>query len=138
MADTLTCEIVTPVKTIYSSEATYVRLPGEVGSFGVMQRHEPLVSALQPGVVDVTAPGAGKGGKISFVVSGGYAQIDDNKVIVLANDALAIEDIDAGAVRAEISKVEQALASLKDGDPSAAYYKAQKVWLDLQLSSISA
>ena len=138
MADQLTCEIVTPVKTVYSSEATYVRLPGEVGSFGVMQRHEPLVSALQPGVVEVTAPAAGKGGKTNFVISGGYAQVDDNKVIVLANDALAIDDIDANAVRAELSKVEQALAALKDGDSSAAYYKAQKGWLDLQLQSVSA
>ena len=48
MADnTLTCEIVTPVKTVFASEATYVGLPGEIGSFGVMQRHEPLVSALK-------------------------------------------------------------------------------------------
>ena len=138
MADQLICEVVTPVKTIFSSEATYVRLPGEVGSFGVMQRHEPLVSALQPGVVDVSTLDAGKGGKASFLVSGGYAQVNDNKVIVLANDALAIEDIDVNAVRAELSKVEQALAALKDGDSSAAYYKAQKGWLDLQLQSVSA
>ena len=56
MADnTLTCEIVTPVKTVFASEATYVGLPGEIGSFGVMQRHEPLVSALKAGVVNVTA-----------------------------------------------------------------------------------
>ena len=138
MADTLICEIVTPVKTVFSSEATYVRLPGEGGSFGVMQRHEPLVSALQPGVVDVTASAAGKDGKTSYIISGGYAQVSDNKVIVLANDALDIEDIDTNAVRAELSKVEQDLAACKDDDSSAAYFKAQKAWLDLQLKSVTA
>ena len=51
MADnTLTCEIVTPVKTVFASEATYVGLPGEIGSFGVMQRHEPLVQTTLAGV----------------------------------------------------------------------------------------
>ena len=93
MADnTLTCEIVTPVKTVFASEATYVGLPGEIGSFGVMQRHEPLVSALKAGVVNVTAAD----GKHEFVLSGGYAQVNDNKVIVLANDALEVSQIKAG------------------------------------------
>lgn len=137
MADTLTCEIVTPVKTVFSSEATYVGLPGEMGSFGVMQRHEPLVSALKPGAVRVTASGEGKTTKVNFVVSGGYAQIADNKVIVLANDALAVSEIDVAAVKAEIEKVNQVIAGLKDGDSSAAYYKDQKAWFELQLKAAS-
>ena len=133
MADTLICEIVTPVKTVFASEATYVGLPGEVGSFGVMQRHEPLVSALKPGRVSVTTSGEGKTSKVNFVVSGGYAQISDNKVIVLANDAVVVSEIDVAAVKAEIAKIDQAVAGLKDGDSSAAYYKSQKAWFELQL-----
>lgn len=137
MADMLTCEIVTPVKTVFTSEATYVGLPGEMGSFGVMRRHEPLVSALKSGVVNVATPDAGKDGKVSFVVSGGYAQVNDNKVIVLANDALAVADIDVASVKAELEKVEKVIAGLKDGDSSAAYYKGQKEWNELQLRAVS-
>lgn len=137
MADTLTCEIVTPVKTVFSSEATYVGLPGEMGSFGVMQRHEPLVSALKPGAVSVTVAGEGKTTKVNFVVSGGYAEIADNKVIVLANDAQTVSEIDVAAVKAELAKVDQVIAGLKEGDSSAAYYKSQKAWFELQLKVAS-
>lgn len=136
MTDMLTCEIVTPVKVVFSSEATYVGLPGEVGSFGVMRRHEPLVSALQAGVVNVTTPAAGRDGKVAFAVSGGYTEINDNKVIVLANDAIAVDDIDAVAVRTELEKVEKILAELNDGDSTVAYYKGQKAWNELQLKAV--
>ena len=138
MANELVCEIVTPVKTIFSSEATYVGLPGEMGSFGVMQRHEPLVSALKPGAVHVNATGEGQGGRVDFVISGGYAQVSDNKVIVLANDALAISEIKAGEVQAELAKVEKAIADLKEGDSNIAYFKGQKEWLELQLKYVNA
>lgn len=137
MADTLNCEIVTPVKTVFASEASYVALPGEMGGFGVMQRHEPLVSALSSGVVSITTSEGGRDHKVSFVVTGGYAQINDNKLIVLANDAVAVADIDAAAVRDELAKVEQTLASLKEGDSSAAYYRDQLAWLGLQLKTVT-
>lgn len=138
MADMLKCEIVTPVQTIFSSDVTYVALPGEKGGFGVMRRHEPLVSALVPGTVSVTVPGSSKDGdKTNFVVSGGYAQISDDKVIVLANDALDVAGIKADDVRAELAKINQTLAGLKADDPSAAYYKGQKAWFELQLHTVT-
>ncbi len=138
MADMLKCEIVTPVQTVFESDATYVALPGEMGGFGVMRRHEPLVSALAPGTVTVTVPGSSKdGGKASFVVSGGYAQISDDKVIVLANDALEVSGIKADDVRAELAKIDQTLAGLKADDPSVAYYKGQKAWFELQLHTVT-
>lgn len=138
MADMLKCEIVTPVQTVFESDATYVALPGEMGGFGVMRRHEPLVSALAPGTVTVTVPGSSKdGGKASFVVSGGYAQISDDKVIVLANDALEVSSIKADDVRAELAKIDQTLAGLKADDPSVAYYKGQKAWFELQLHTVT-
>ena len=137
MADMLKCEIVTPVQTVFESDATYVALPGEMGGFGVMRRHEPLVSALAPGTVTVTVPGSSKdGGKASFVVSGGYAQISDDKVIVLANDALEVSGIKADDVRVELAKIDQTLAGLKVDDPSVAYYKGQKAWFELQLHTV--
>lgn len=135
MADnTLTCEIVTPVKTVFASEATYVGLPGEIGSFGVMQRHEPLVSALKAGVVNVTAAD----GKHEFVLSGGYAQVNDNKVIVLANDALEVSQIKADEVQTTLAGVEKELAALSEGDSAAVYLKGQKEWLELQLKTVNA
>ena len=126
------------MQTVFESDATYVALPGEMGGFGVMRRHEPLVSALAPGTVTVTVPGSSKdGGKASFVVSGGYAQISDDKVIVLANDALEVSGIKADDVRVELAKIDQTLAGLKADDPSVAYYKGQKAWFELQLHTVT-
>ncbi len=136
MTDTLVCEIVTPVKTVFTSEATYVALPGEMGSFGVMKRHEPLVSALSSGVVRITTPEGGNR-KVRFLVRGGYTEIKDNKVIVLANDAVDVDGIDPAAVRAEIAKAEQAIDSLPAGDAAAAFYKDQRAWLNLQLHTVT-
>jgi F-type H+-transporting ATPase subunit epsilon len=96
------------------------------------------VSALVSGTVSVAVPEAGKDGKVNIVVTGGYAQICDNKVIVLANDALAVSDIDVAAVREGLADVEGKLASLKDGDAELTYYKSQKAWYELQLHAVSA
>lgn len=137
MAEALTCKVVTPVNTVFDSEATYVGLPGEMGSFGVMRRHEPLVSALNPGVVNVDTAGEGSQGRVRFVISGGYAQIDDDKVIVLANDALDVSKIDRDAVSANLEKVEKDLAAAASDDSSAAYYRDLKAWLELQLKVIA-
>lgn len=138
MAESLICEIVTPVSTVFSSEATMVVLPGEIGSFGVMQRHEPLVSALKAGVVRVTTAAEGKASKQSFVVSGGHAQINDDKVIVLVNDAVDVAAIDVAAIKAQFEKVQKAIADLKEGDANLAYYKGQEAWLNLQLKTVNA
>ncbi len=138
MADNLTCEIVTPVKKLYSSEATYVRLPGETGSFGIMRLHAPLVAALAPGIMRVTTVDAGKESMTYFVLSGGYCQVKDNKVLVLANDAIAIDEIDVAAVQADVDQLNQTIENLEEGDSTAAYYKAQKEWGELLLKSATA
>lgn len=138
MADTLSCTVVTPAQTIYSDEATYVGLPGEVGAFGVMKGHEPLVSTLAAGTVSIKDANAGKEGDVRYVISGGYAEISDNNVIVLADNATAIKDIDVADVRAQLAQVEESLKGIPEGDASRAYYEDQKGWLNLQLSSVNA
>lgn len=136
MADTLSCKVVTPAQTIYSDKASYVGLPGELGSFGVLKGHESLVSNLQPGIVSITPVNSGT--KQSFVVSGGYAQINDNTVIVLADDAINVKDVDVAGVRSDLAQVEKTLASIAKGDASRAYYVDRKDWLTLQLTSAEA
>jgi F-type H+-transporting ATPase subunit epsilon len=136
MAENLSCTVVTPAQTVFTGEATYVGLPGEAGGFGVMKRHEPLVSTLKPGVVRIEPLEGGK--DVRYLVSGGYAQIDDNVVIVLADDAVDLANVDVAAVEAELGKVEESLKSLGEGDSSRAYYQDRKNWLDLQLKSVNA
>lgn len=138
MAETLSCNIVTPVKTIFTGEATYVGLPGKAGGFGVMKNHEPLVSTLGPGVVSIKDAGTGKSSEVRYLVSGGYAEITDNHVIVLADRAVEAAAIDASNVRAKLESVEAGLAGHAEGDPARAYYAGEKSWLELQLKLVSS
>lgn len=136
MADNLSCTVVTPATTIFSGEAKYVGLPGELGGFGVMRNHEPLVSTLGSGIVKVDAVDSAQ--SVRYVVSGGYAEVDDNAIIVLADNAVNISDIDVASVRAQVADVEEKLKGIPEGDASRAYYRDQRDWLNLQLASVNA
>ena len=85
--NTLQLEIVTPNGVIFSGPVTEVTLPGEEGEFGVLPEHSSLTTLLEAGVVDFV-----KEDKIteSVVVNWGHVQVDENKVVVLADGAVAI------------------------------------------------
>lgn len=79
-------EILTPERKLYSGEVYGVQLPGISGSFEVLEKHAPLVSALKEGTVkilkDKTTVVA------TFTITGGFAEVLNNKVSVLAEGAL--------------------------------------------------
>ncbi len=74
-------EIITPDQNIFSGEVKAVQLPGMDGSFGILDHHAPLISALKKGAVKVT----GTDNKTThFDINGGVIEVLKNKVIVLA------------------------------------------------------
>lgn len=80
MAETLQLEVVTPEKVLFSGAVEMVEAPGVEGDFGVMPQHMPFVALLKEGVVKVH-----QGDTITeFPVSGGLAQVDSEKCVVLA------------------------------------------------------
>lgn len=73
-------DILTPDKTIFSGEVESVTLPGSKGQFQVLKNHAALVSSLDPGKVKIrTAQG-----EQQFEISGGVAEVLNNKIVVLA------------------------------------------------------
>lgn len=74
-------DIISPDKSIFSGEVTYVGLPGSDGRFGILNDHAPIISSLREGVVNVTDD-AGK--EQEFEIKGGVVEVLNNKVIVLA------------------------------------------------------
>jgi F-type H+-transporting ATPase subunit epsilon len=85
MADTLQLEIVTPEKVLFSGAVEMVEAPGTEGDFGVLPNHSPFVSLLREGAVRVHQQG-----KITeFPVSGGLAQVDSEKCVVLAEGVIS-------------------------------------------------
>lgn len=74
-------EIVTPDEKVFEGEARHVQLPGKNGLFGVLENHAPIISSLREGKVKVEAI---DGDVQSFGITGGVAEVNANKVIVLA------------------------------------------------------
>ena len=90
MEKSLHLEIVTPDMKVLSETVDYVGAPGYEGEFGVLANHIPFLSALRIGNLYYK-----KGGKTHYVfVSGGFADISDNKVTILAESAEKAEAID--------------------------------------------
>jgi F-type H+-transporting ATPase subunit epsilon len=109
----LTLEIVTPEAKVYSDTIDSVVIPTVEGEIGILPGHIPLVTQVQDGELRVQ-----KGGQTQFLaVSGGFAQVDDLKVRVLAERAISEEKIDEGAVEAALKRAEQELKEAKNIDP---------------------
>jgi F-type H+-transporting ATPase subunit epsilon len=74
-------EIITPDKKLYSGEVKSVKLPGADGSFGVLNRHAPIIASLKKGSIKVVDE---KNAVQNFEIKGGVAEVLNNKMIVLA------------------------------------------------------
>jgi len=75
-------EILTPEKKLFTGDAYGIQLPGVSGSFEVLEKHAPMVSALGNGVVKILLDKSGKNNN-SFAVRGGFVEVLNNKVTVL-------------------------------------------------------
>jgi F-type H+-transporting ATPase subunit epsilon len=84
----LTLEILTPEKKLYSGEVYGVQMPGISGSFEVLEKHAPLVSALKAGKVKVLKD---KQQTTSYEIQGGFVEVLNNKVTVLVEGAKVID-----------------------------------------------
>ncbi len=74
-------EIITPDKKLFEGEVKAVTLPGIDGSFGILDKHAPLISALKKGTIEIMESSSSK---TKFEVNGGVVEVLKNKVIVLA------------------------------------------------------
>ena len=82
-------EILTPEKKIFSDDVYGVQMPGISGSFEVLEKHAPLVSALKPGRLKILKDKQNH--TISFDIQGGFTEVLNNKVTVLVEGAVAVQ-----------------------------------------------
>ncbi len=132
MARTLLVEIVTPERIVYTNEVEMVVAPTIDGEIGILPLHAPLVSVLRPGEVRVKW-NADKDIEW-FAVSGGYVQIHEDKVIILADDAEAASKIDLERARTALELTRERLASIavEDTDEVNACERDLR-WCELQV-----
>jgi F-type H+-transporting ATPase subunit epsilon len=78
-------EILTPERKLFSGEIYGVQLPGIIGSFEILEKHAPLVSALSKGKIKVLKD---KNNSIIYTIDGGFVEVLKNKVSVLVEGAI--------------------------------------------------
>ena len=81
-------EILTPEKKLYAGDVYGVQLPGVNGSFEVLEKHAPMVSALGNGVLKILVDQNGNVSK--YNISGGFIEVLNNKVTVLLEGAILV------------------------------------------------
>lgn len=135
MARTLLCEIVTPERIVYNNEVQMVVAMTTTGEIGILPLHAPLVSTLAPGEVRLKT-GDNASDWETFSVAGGYVQVHEDKVLVLADAALSLGQIDADRARESKEAIERRLAELP---PEAEDEREQCVrdlnWCDIQIKA---
>ncbi|HUI18154.1 MAG TPA: ATP synthase F1 subunit epsilon [Alphaproteobacteria bacterium] len=111
MAETLKFELVSPERLLRSAEVEMVVVPGAQGNFAALPRHAPLLSLLRPGTLDlyenrtVTA---------RYFVAGGYAEVTPERCTVLADEAMALGEIDRGALETTLRELGEDLEDATD------------------------
>ena len=110
----LTLEIVTPEARVYSDTIDTVVVPTTDGEVGILPGHIPLLAQVDHGELRVT-----KGSEtLILAVGGGFVQVADDKVAVLAENAITQEKIDERAVEDAMKRAEEALRGKDTLEPA--------------------
>jgi len=117
---TLRVDVVSAEESIFSGEAKFVALPGEMGELGIYPRHTPLITRIKPGAVRIIR--ADNDQEEFVFVAGGILEVQPGTVTVLADTAIRGNDLDeAKAVEAR----KQAEESMKNAKSDIDFAKAQ-------------
>ena len=129
----LNLEIVTPEKKVFSDAVDSVTVPTESGEVGILANHAPLISTLKAGVLAYTRGGANE----RMVVAGGFVEVSQNNVSILADIAETADDIDVEAARVERETLEKELGAWKGTEEEFETRREQleKAQARLQLAS---
>lgn len=110
----LTLEIVTPEARVYSDTIDTVIIPTVEGEVGILPGHIPLLTQIEDGELRVSKNGQTE----LLVIGGGFAQVEGDRVRVLAEHAINEEKIDEKAVEAALQRAEAQLKEAENMDPN--------------------
>ena len=121
MAEKVLFELVSPAKLVVSSPVDMVVVPGTEGDFGALALHAPMIATVRPGVIDIHDNG--KVAKQIFV-AGGFAEVTEERVTVLAEEAIPVSDLTKEIAAARLQSAQAALNDAT-GDRDRAQAEAQ-------------
>ena len=120
--DKLKLEILTPNGQIFDGEAVSVTLPGEEGEFGVLAHHSSLSTLLEAGVIDIEKEDKSVE---SILINWGVVNVDEEKVIVLVEGAVAIRGENETAVSKALDDAKDLIKDIADSSSAIASVSAK-------------
>jgi F-type H+-transporting ATPase subunit epsilon len=120
MAEKIEFELVSPERLLVSEPVDMVVVPGSEGDFGALPRHAPMMTAVRPGVIDVYQEGVVSD---RIFVGGGFAEVTEARITVLAEEAVRLGDLDPAAVA---ERVRSAEVAVEEADSELARSEAQR------------
>jgi len=130
-------EIVTQKGVALECDADEVIAPGVRGEFGLLPGHTPFLSALKPGVLQWKS----KGKRGVMAVGGGYVEIDGHdKVVVLTQQSVAVEQIDVAAAQKDLDEADRQLKEWRAPEagqpgPSREELESKRAWAQARLDA---
>ena len=106
-------ELVSPEKLLFSGDVEEVVIPGTEGDFAVLKDHAPVISALRPGVLSFKDA---KGEKQILFVRGGFADVSASGLIILAEQAVPLNDMDEQRFEHEVKLATEELEAAQSED----------------------
>ena len=110
MADTVQFDLVSPERLLASAQVTAVQIPGADGDMTAMADHAPTITTLRPGLLVTEGPE----GTSEYLVTGGFAEISQRGISVLAERAIPKGEVTKADHDAMVKEAEEALAKAKE------------------------
>ncbi|EHP30796.1 ATP synthase epsilon chain [Sulfurimonas gotlandica GD1] len=120
--DKLRLEILTPNGEIFNDDVVSVTLPGEEGEFGVLPQHASLTTLLEAGVIDIEKDDKSVE---SILINWGVVQVDEAKVIVLVEGAVAIRGDNESDIATALEDAKKLINDIADSNPAIASVSAR-------------
>ncbi len=103
MTGKLQFSLVSPEKELFSGEVDGVDVPGEEGDFGVLPNHAPVMTTIRPGTITIR-----NGNETQrMFLRGGFADVTPDGLIILAEEAVDLAELDAGKIAQDLRNAEE-------------------------------
>ena len=119
--------VVTQVKKILEQEAGYLRLRTSEGDIGILPNHAPFVAELSMGKMEIESPN--KDRRNIYFLSGGFLEISNNQVTIIADEILPIEEIDIESEQTLVENLKKELEKLETNEEKKRLQKKLKISL---------
>ena len=113
MNNKINFDFVSPEASIVSSEVEMVLIPGIDGDAGILPNHSPFMTTLRQGIVEVTFE---EGNVKRYLVEGGFADITQDKMTILAENSINLSDSESNTLKNEIEIINEKLVSAVDNE----------------------